>query len=138
MQDIDLTKDILSGKEIRAKLINGANKVANAVKSTLGPMGRNVILELNKYGDSRITKDGVSVAKEIFLEDKYENLGAQLLKKVSLKSTWAAGTGIRRMKWMSFIRGSMIYGGARPAMCTLTAGKALQPCRNGRGNLFFP
>jgi chaperonin GroEL len=93
MQDIDLTKDILSGKEIRAKLINGANKVANAVKSTLGPMGRNVILELNKYGDSRITKDGVSVAKEIFLEDKYENLGAQLLKKVSLKSAKDAGDG---------------------------------------------
>lgn len=59
-------------------------------------------------------------------------------EKVSLKSTWAAGTGIRRMKWIGFIRGSMIYGGARPAMCTLTAGKALQPCRNGRGNLSFP
>lgn len=93
MQDIDLTKEILRGKDIRSKLIDGANVVADSVKTTLGPMGRNVVIALNKYGDSKITKDGVSVAKEIFLEDKYENLGAQLIKKVSAKCATDAGDG---------------------------------------------
>ena len=93
MQDIDLTKQILSGNQIKQKLVYGANKVADSVKTTLGPMGKNVIIALNKYGDSKITKDGVSVAKEIFLEDKYENLGAQLIKKVSAKCATDAGDG---------------------------------------------
>lgn len=93
MKDIDLTKEILSGKEIREKLLKGIETVYKSVGSTLGPMGKNVIIGLNKYGDSRITKDGVSVAKEIFLEDKFENLGAQLLKKVSMKCAKDAGDG---------------------------------------------
>ena len=59
-------------------------------------------------------------------------------EKGFIEITLAAGTGLRRMKWMSFIPASMIYGGARPAMYTLTAGKVLRPCRNGRGNLSFP
>ena len=75
MKDIDLTKEILSGKEIREKLLKGIETVYKSVGSTLGPMGKNVIIGLNKYGDSRITKDGVSVAKEIFLEDKFEFVG---------------------------------------------------------------
>lgn len=93
MKDINLTKQILSGQEIRDKLVKGATVLADSVSSTLGPFGRNVIIALNKYGESKITKDGVSVAKEIFLKDKYENLGAQLLKKVSLKTAQDAGDG---------------------------------------------
>ncbi len=76
----------------RAQLISGVNKLANAVKVTLGPRGRNVVID-KKFGAPTITKDGVTVAKEIELEDPFENMGAQLIKEVSTKTNDVAGDG---------------------------------------------
>ncbi|MGB9791072.1 MAG: chaperonin GroEL [Thermacetogeniaceae bacterium] len=85
-------KQILFDAEARKKLERGVNIVANAVKTTLGPKGRNVVLE-KKFGSPTITKDGVTVAKEIELEDPYENMGAQLCKEVASKTNEVAGDG---------------------------------------------
>ncbi|HAX2439607.1 TPA: chaperonin GroEL, partial [Escherichia coli] len=70
-------KDIRFGEDARARMVRGVNVLANAVKATLGPKGRNVVLE-KSFGAPTITKDGVSVAKEIELADKFENMGAQM------------------------------------------------------------
>ncbi|MBQ7659626.1 MAG: chaperonin GroEL [Alphaproteobacteria bacterium] len=85
-------KDIQFGNEARAKLLKGVEKLANTVKVTLGPKGRNVMLD-KSYGAPKITKDGVSVAKEIELADKFENMGAQLVKEVAQKTADKAGDG---------------------------------------------
>ena len=77
-----MAKDIRFNMDARDLLKNGVDQLANAVKVTLGPKGRNVIIE-KKFGAPQITKDGVTVAKEIELEDKFENTGAQLLKSVA-------------------------------------------------------
>ena len=74
-------KDIRFSEDARARMLRGVNTLANAVKATLGPKGRNVVLE-KSYGAPTITKDGVSVAKEIELADKFENMGAQMVKEV--------------------------------------------------------
>jgi len=87
-----MAKDILYNSDARAKLKTGVDKMANAVKVTLGPKGRNVVLE-KKFGAPTVTKDGVSVAKEIELEDKYENIGAQMVKEVAVKTSDVAGDG---------------------------------------------
>ncbi|EEB2835666.1 TPA: TCP-1/cpn60 chaperonin family protein, partial [Escherichia coli] len=71
-------KDIRFGEDARARMVRGVNVLANAVKATLGPKGRNVVLE-KSFGAPTITKDGVSVAKEIELADKFENMGAQMV-----------------------------------------------------------
>jgi len=78
--------------EARTKLKSGVDKLANAVKVTLGPKGRNVILE-KKFGAPTVTKDGVSVAKEIELEDAIENMGAQMVREVASKTSDVAGDG---------------------------------------------
>jgi chaperonin GroEL len=85
-------KDVRFGDEVRQKMTNGVNIIANAVKVTLGPKGRNVVLE-RSYGAPTITKDGVSVAKEIELKDKFENMGAQMVKEVASKTSDIAGDG---------------------------------------------
>lgn len=85
-------KEVLFDVKAREKLSRGVDKLANAVKVTLGPKGRNVVLE-KSYGAPVITKDGVTVAKEIELEDKFENMGAQLVKEVASKTSDAAGDG---------------------------------------------
>jgi chaperonin GroEL len=85
-------KDVRFGDEVRQKMTNGVNILANAVKVTLGPKGRNVVLE-RSYGAPTITKDGVSVAKEIELKDKFENMGAQMVKEVASKTSDIAGDG---------------------------------------------
>lgn len=85
-------KEILFDVKAREKLARGVDKLANAVKVTLGPKGRNVVLE-KSYGAPVITKDGVTVAKEIELDDKFENMGAQLVKEVASKTSDAAGDG---------------------------------------------
>ncbi|MBN3033770.1 MAG: chaperonin GroEL [Candidatus Saganbacteria bacterium] len=85
-------KEIMFGDEAWRKLEKGVSKVANAVKITLGPRGRNVVLE-KKWGSPTITNDGVSIAKEIDLEDPYENMGAQLLKEIASKTNDIAGDG---------------------------------------------
>src|SRR5688572_26268197 len=85
-------KEVKFGDSARHKLINGVNILADAVKVTLGPKGRNVVLE-RSYGAPTITKDGVSVAKEIELKDKFENMGAQMVKEVASKTSDVAGDG---------------------------------------------
>jgi len=85
-------KEVRFGEDARARMVKGVNVLANAVKVTLGPKGRNVVLE-KSYGAPTITKDGVSVAKEIELSDKFENMGAQMVKEVASKTSDAAGDG---------------------------------------------
>ena len=85
-------KTLKYDENARRSLENGVNKVADAVKVTLGPKGRNVVLD-KKWGSPTITKDGVTVAKEIELEDSYENMGAQLCKEVASKTNDIAGDG---------------------------------------------
>ncbi|ABO22344.1 chaperonin GroEL [Shewanella loihica] len=85
-------KEVLFGNDARVKMLAGVNVLANAVKVTLGPKGRNVVLD-KSFGAPLITKDGVSVAKEIELEDKFENMGAQMVKEVASKANDAAGDG---------------------------------------------
>ena len=85
-------KNLLYDENARRALERGVNKVADAVKVTLGPKGRNVVLD-KKWGSPTITKDGVTVAKEIELEDPYENMGAQLCKEVASKTNDVAGDG---------------------------------------------
>ena len=87
-----MAKNIIFGEDARKSLQAGVDKLANAVKVTLGPKGRNVVLD-KKYGSPLITNDGVTIAKEIELEDPFENMGAQLVKEVSVKTNDAAGDG---------------------------------------------
>ncbi|SMB96696.1 chaperonin GroEL [Desulfonispora thiosulfatigenes DSM 11270] len=87
-----MAKDILFGEEARRALEAGVNAVADAVKVTIGPKGRNVVLD-KKFGSPTITNDGVSIAREIDLEDPFENMGAQLLKEVAIKTNDVAGDG---------------------------------------------
>ena len=85
-------KEVRFGEDSRARMVAGVNTLANAVKVTLGPKGRNVVLE-KSFGAPTVTKDGVSVAKEIELEDKFENMGAQMIKEVASKTSDVAGDG---------------------------------------------
>ena len=87
-----MAKIIKFDTEARSQMLKGVNTLANAVKVTLGPKGRNVVMD-KSYGAPRITKDGVSVAKEIDLEDKFENMGAQMVKEVASKTNEEAGDG---------------------------------------------
>ena len=85
-------KDVQFGNEVRQKMVSGVNTLANAVRVTLGPKGRNVVLD-RSFGGPHITKDGVTVAKEIELKDKFENMGAQMVKEVASKTNDVAGDG---------------------------------------------
>src|SRR3970040_1969173 len=85
-------KDVKFSTDARDKMLHGVDVLANAVRMTLGPKGRNVVLE-KSYGAPRVTKDGVTVAKEIELEDRFENMGAQMLREVASKTNDTAGDG---------------------------------------------
>src|SRR5512132_1394893 len=85
-------KDVKFSADARDRMLRGVDTLANAVKVTLGPKGRNVVIE-KSYGAPRITKDGVTVAKEIELEDKFENMGAQMVREVASKTNDLAGDG---------------------------------------------
>src|SRR6187399_460999 len=87
-----MAKQIIHGEESRAAILRGINQLADAVKITLGPKGRNVIID-KKFGSPSITKDGVTVAKEIELKDAIENMGAQMVKEVASKTSDVAGDG---------------------------------------------
>src|SRR3989339_1058742 len=87
-----MAKEILFGQDARNKILKGVNTLADAVKITLGPKGRNVAIE-KSFGSPTITKDGVSVAKEIDLKDKFENMGAQMVREVASKTADEAGDG---------------------------------------------
>src|SRR5574342_697980 len=85
-------KDVKFSTDARDKMVRGVNILANAVKVTLGPKGRNVVID-KAFGAPRITKDGVTVAKEIELADKFENMGAQMVREVASKTNDMAGDG---------------------------------------------
>ena len=85
-------KEVKFGAEARTKMLEGVDILANAVKVTLGPKGRNVVLE-KSFGAPRITKDGVTVAKDIELKDKFQNMGAQMVREVASKANDVAGDG---------------------------------------------
>ncbi len=85
-----MAKEIRYDQDARGKLLAGVNGLANAVRVTLGPKGRNVIID-KSFGSPTVTKDGVTVAKEIEFEDKFENMGAQMVKEVASKTSDVAG-----------------------------------------------
>ena len=85
-------KNVLFSTDARTKMLNGVNRLADAVKVTLGPKGRNVVID-KSFGAPRITKDGVTVAKEIEFKDKFENMGAQMVRDVANKTNDLAGDG---------------------------------------------
>src|SRR5438445_7413034 len=87
-----MAKQIVQGEESRQAILRGVNLLADAVKVTLGPKGRNVVIE-KKFGSPTVTKDGVTVAKEIELENSLENLGAQMVREVASKTSDVAGDG---------------------------------------------
>ena len=87
-----MAKEIIYGEDARKKLLEGVNKLADTVKVTLGPKGRNVVLD-KSFGAPLITNDGVTIAKEVELEDPFENMGASLVKEVSTKTNDVAGDG---------------------------------------------
>ena len=87
-----MSKLICYGEEARKAMERGVNQLADTVKVTMGPKGRNVVLD-KKYGSPLVTNDGVTIAKEIELEDPFENMGAQLVKEVSTKTNDVAGDG---------------------------------------------
>ncbi|MCM1393253.1 MAG: chaperonin GroEL, partial [Ruminococcus sp.] len=87
-----MAKQIIFGEEARKALQRGIDQLSDTVKITLGPKGRNVVID-RKYGAPLITNDGVTIAKEIELEDAFENMGAQLIKEVSTKTNDVAGDG---------------------------------------------
>ena len=87
-----MAKEIKFGEDARKKLLDGVNKLADTVKVTLGPKGRNVVLD-KSYGAPLITNDGVTIAKDIELDDPFENMGARLVKEVSTKTNDVAGDG---------------------------------------------
>src|SRR5436305_3736418 len=91
-QEEDMAKQITYSGDARAAILRGVNKLADAVKVTLGPKGRNVVIE-KKFGSPTITKDGVTVAKEIELSDPLENMGAQMVREVASKTSDVAGDG---------------------------------------------
>ena len=87
-----MAKEIKFNTDVRAAMKEGADALANAVKVTLGPKGRNVVIS-KKFGAPQITKDGVTVAKEVELEDQFQNMGAQMVKEVASKTNEQAGDG---------------------------------------------
>lgn len=124
-----MAKDIIYGEEARKALQAGIDKLANTVKITLGPKGRNVVLD-KKFGSPLITNDGVTIAKEIELEDAFENMGAQLVKEVATKTNDAAGDGTTTATLLAqaLIREGMknIAAGANPMVVKKGMAKAVE------------
>ena len=118
-----MAKQIKYGEEARKSLLNGVNQLADTVKITLGPKGRNVVLD-KKYGAPLITNDGVTIAKEIELEDPFENMGAQLVKEVATKTNDVAGDGTTTA---TLLAQALI----REGMKNVTAGANPMAVRNG-------
>ena len=123
-----MAKDIIYGIEARNKLMNGIDQLANAVKSTIGPKGRNVVLD-KKFGAPLITNDGVTIAKEIELDDAFENMGAQLIRQVAVKTNDAAGDGTTTATVLAqaFVREGMknVTAGANPMVIKKGISKAV-------------
>ena len=111
-----MAKQLLFNEEARKKLLSGVEQISRAVKVTLGPKGRNVLID-KKFGAPTVTKDGVSVAKEIELEDSYENMGAQLLKEVATKTNDVAGDGTTTATVLAY---SMVREGLKAVAAGMT------------------
>ena len=124
-------KDVRFGDDVRHRMVAGINVLANAVKVTLGPKGRNVVLE-RSFGAPTITKDGVSVAKEIELKDKFENMGAQMVKEVASKTSDVAGDGTTTATVLAqaIVREGMKYvsAGMNPMDLKRGIDKAVESC----------
>ena len=122
-----MAKQIIYGEEARKALQNGIDKLSNTVKITLGPKGRNVVLD-RKYGGPLITNDGVTIAKEIELEDAFENMGAQLVKEVATKTNDVAGDGTTTATLLAqaLVREGMknVAAGANPMVVKKEIGRA--------------
>ena len=123
-----MAKEIIYGEEARKALQSGIDKLADTVKITLGPKGRNVVLD-KKFGSPLITNDGVTIAKEIELDDAFENMGAQLIKEVSTKTNDIAGDGTTTATLLAqeFVREGMknIAAGANPMVVRKGISKAV-------------
>ena len=111
-----MAKELLFNEEARKKLLSGVEQISRAVKVTLGPKGRNVLLD-KKFGAPTVTKDGVSVAKEVELEDHFENMGAQLLKEVATKTNDVAGDGTTTATVLAY---SMVREGLKAVAAGMT------------------
>ena len=111
-----MAKELLFNEEARKKLLSGVEQISRAVKVTLGPKGRNVLID-KKFGAPTVTKDGVSVAKEVELEDHYENMGAQLLKEVATKTNDVAGDGTTTATVLAY---SMVREGLKAVAAGMT------------------
>ena len=129
-----MAKEILYGTDARNAMLRGVDKLANTVKITLGPKGRNVVLD-KKYGSPLITNDGVTIAREIELEDAAENMGAQLVKEVASKTNDAAGDGTTTATLLTqaFIREGMknVAAGANPIVLRKGIMKAVEVAVSG-------
>ncbi|MBR3837110.1 MAG: chaperonin GroEL [Clostridia bacterium] len=123
-----MAKDMIYGIDARNKLMNGIDQLANAVKATIGPKGRNVVLD-KKFGAPLITNDGVTIAKEIELSDPFENMGAQLIRQVAVKTNDAAGDGTTTATVLAqaFVREGMknVTAGANPMVIKKGISKAV-------------
>ena len=129
-----MAKELKNGIEAREALLRGVDVLANAVKITMGPKGRNVVLD-KKFGAPLITNDGVTIAKEIELEDAFENMGAQLVKEVATKTNDAAGDGTTTATLLAqaFIREGMknVAAGANPMIIRKGIQKAVDAAVEG-------
>src|SRR4030088_3632881 len=127
-----MAKQILHGEDSRQAILRGVNILADAVKVTLGPKGRNVVIE-KKFGSPTITKDGVTVAKEIELEDKLANMGAQMVKEVASKTSDIAGDGTTTATVLAqaiYAEGSkLVAAGAHP----MEIKRGIEPAREAIG-----
>ncbi len=136
-----MSKEIIYGEEARKALEKGVNKLANTVKVTLGPKGRNVVLD-KSFGSPLITNDGVTIAKEITLEDPFENMGAQLVKEVSTKTNDVAGDGTTTATVLAqaMIREGVknVAAGANPMIMRRGINKALEKAVEGIKNISTP
>src|SRR6202048_939451 len=122
-------KQLIFDENARQTLLRGVSKLAKAVAATLGPKGRNVVLD-KKFGSPTVTKDGVTVAKEIELEDPYENMGAQMVREVASKTSDAAGDGTTTATVLdeSIFREGLrnVTAGANPTSLQRGIGKAVE------------
>src|ERR1700745_1852584 len=118
-----MAKQIIQGEQARQAILRGVNKLADAVKVTLGPKGRNVVIQ-KKFGSPTITKDGVTVAKEIELKDELENAGAQMVREVASKTSDTAGDGTTT----ATVRAQAIYG---EGIKSVTAGATPMDVKRG-------
>ena len=129
-----MAKEIKFGEEARKALESGVNKLADTVKITLGPKGRNVVLD-KKFGSPMITNDGVTIAKEIELEDQFENMGAQLVKEVATKTNDVAGDGTTTATLLAqaIIREGLknVAAGANPMIIKKGISKAVDAAVDG-------